>query len=88
MKNPEEYLQEFGFFEKDTECGISTYFADNVEKRDLCRIINQIQIDAYNEALDNAVEEATCSIYYISGPGALWRASVDRDSILKLKKNN
>ena len=77
MKNPEEYI-----IETETDHWVDQEF----NKNDITKWIKQAQIDAYNKALDDAVENAEC-IYIpeISmDNGDYW--DIDKQSILKLKK--
>ena len=58
MKTPEEYLNFIEFAEVDaSEAGVF-YFADNLEKGELIKLIKQVQKEAWNEALDKAAESA------------------------------
>ena len=78
MKNPEEYFETF----------VGYKFPDVLDPLDenIIKAIKQAQVDAYNKALDDAVENAEC-IYIpeISmDNGDYW--DIDKQSILKLKK--
>ena len=80
MKTPEEYLNFIEFAEVDaSEAGVF-YFADNLEKGELIKLIKQVQKEAWNEALDKAAESADVTDLGIEG-----NAVVDLNSILKLK---
>ena len=58
MKTPKEYLNFIEFAEVDaSEAGVF-YFADNLEKGELIKLIKQVQKEAWNEALDKAAESA------------------------------
>ena len=59
MKTPEEYLKFIEFAEVDASEAGMFYFADNLEKGELIKLIQQVQKDAWNEALDKATENAT-----------------------------
>ena len=67
MKNPEEYLEKWSFY-------------NEIPTRELEVILKQMQIDAWNEALDKAAESADVTDLGIEG-----NAVVDLNSILKLK---
>lgn len=67
MKNPEEYLEKWSFY-------------NEIPTRELEVILKQMQIDAWNEALDRAAESADVTDLGIEG-----NAVVDLNSILKLK---
>ena len=66
MKNPEEYLEKWSFY-------------NEIPTRELEVILKQIQIDAWNEALDKAAESAEL---VECDPMEFY---VDKQSILKLK---
>ena len=92
MKTPKEYLNFIEFAEVDaSEAGVF-YFADNLEKGELIKLIKQVQKEAWNEALDKAVENVELTIegsdyhsmtYQDLGSDDL--VMVDIDSLLKLK---
>jgi len=84
MKNPEEYLESFSIL-KHTEHYNYTYLYNKINEA-----IKQSQIDTYNEALDDAVNNA-------KGFGVIEDTNIpaytpnidiriDKQSILKLKK--
>jgi len=74
MKNPEEYI-----IETETD-----HWADQeFNKDDITKWIKQAQIDAYNEALDDAVENVDFDDNYICDD---CNSNIDEQSILKLKK--
>lgn len=99
MKTPEEYLKFIEFVEVDASEAGMFYFADNLEKGELIRLIKQVQKDAWNGALDKAAENAEVEIIESeelsieSLPGynrgedivILPIYGVDSNSILKLK---
>jgi tripartite-type tricarboxylate transporter receptor subunit TctC len=64
MKTPEEYLNFIEFAEVDASEAGMFYFADNLEKGELIKLIQQTQVDAWNEALDMAAESAAVKAYY------------------------
>ena len=83
MKNPEKYI-----IETETD-----HWADQeFNKDDITKWIKQAQIDAYNEALDDAAENAEVKCYYkrtistTTLPPDIRSADIDKQSILKLKK--
>jgi len=79
MKNPEEYIIET---EKD-------HWADQeFNKDDITKWIKQAQIDAYNEALDDAVENADFGVNQNDNGCPCFNDDhfIDNQSILKLKK--
>ena len=47
-------------------------------------LIEEVQKEAYNQAIDDATENANCIHYFNSAHGCEY--SVDKQSILKLKK--
>ena len=64
--------------EEDAEDVKENYY---YRHNDVVKAIEQAQIEAYNQALDDAVETASCEYEkdYLTG-------EIDRQSILKLKK--
>ena len=79
MKTPEEILSNIHFLEGY----IDDYCSPDLEASS--NIIKQAQIEAWNEAIDAAAESATA---WSSIPRGYNDATVDKQSILKLKKNN
>lgn len=84
MKKPEEYLK--GLFEEPYQLE-----DENSIDYDFLQVIKQAQIDAYNEAIDDAVENAKLKDKKIEYTGV--RAGgyyvikiLNKQSILKLKK--
>ena len=81
MKTPEEYIGNFKLIKEDvTEIGYFEWI-DDVEKQDLIKVIKQAQIDAYNEAIDDAAENADTEYSFFDS-----MVIVNKESILKLKK--
>lgn len=66
------------------------YFAE-VAKTGLAaleEIINTAMTEAYNQAIEDAAENAdTTYPDYLDGNNVVWDVTVDKDSILKLKKS-
>lgn len=87
MKTPEEYLKFIEFAEVDASEAGMFYFADNLEKGELIKLIQQVQKDAWNEALDRADEEAEVEIIdYDDIDNRMYPIyGVSSNSILKLK---
>ncbi|MCE5226489.1 MAG: hypothetical protein LLG05_11625 [Porphyromonadaceae bacterium] len=71
MKTPEEWLKEWSFFEK-------------IPTRELSAIIKETQKEAWNEALDWAVQNARAHGWYDDFDGTL-EVEVYKESILKGK---
>ena len=81
MKTPEEYIGNFKFIKEDVT-GIGQFeWIDDVEKQDLIKVIKQAQIESYNEAIDDAAENADTEYSFDDS-----MVIVDKESILKLKK--
>ena len=85
MKNPEEYLEKWSFY-------------NEIPTRELEVILKQMQIDAWNEALDKAAENACIDLYdYIGSSFKIFEqdsryaindgtyVEISKQSILKLK---
>ena len=80
MKNPEEYLEKWSFY-------------NEIPTRELEVILKQMQIDAWNEALDKAAENADADVYFRGWlaeqepfvEGEDYEVYVLNQSILKLK---
>ena len=93
MKTPEEYLKFIEFAEVDASEAGMFYFADNLEKGELIKLIQQVQKEAWNEALDKAAENADADIYFKGWlaeqepfvEGEDYEVYVLNQSILKLK---
>ena len=82
MRTPEEYIGNFKFIKEDVT-GIGYFeWIDDVEKQDLIKVIKQAQIEAYNEAIDDAVKNV--KLYFTDLEQTT--QDIDEDSILKLKK--
>lgn len=86
MKNPEEYLNKF--CKEENPNGDRVFF-----KEDIIKAIEAAQKDAYNEALDDVVENVDTKedvSGYMRFGDMVWVDTtseiVDEDSILKLKK--
>ena len=85
MKNPKEYLEKWSAYKV-------------FPSRELSHIIKQAQIDAYNEALEDAAHNVEGHIEWIkdgekfdytdvlSDEGVDYEIAISRQSILKLKK--
>lgn len=86
MERAEKYLKFIEFAEVDASEAGMFYFADNLEKGELIKLIKQVQKDAYNQALEDAAKSATTrwNGEYIEIP--INTVVVDKQSILKLKK--
>lgn len=86
MERAEKYLKFIEFAEVDASEAGMFYFADNLEKGELIKLIKQAQTDAYNQALEDAAKSATTrwNGEYIEIP--INTVVVDKQSILKLKK--
>ena len=76
MKTAKEYIYE----------GLSHSYnlrdvIDNLTDEQICEVIEQAQKESYNQALEDAVEAASCEYEkdYLTG-------EIDKESILKLKK--
>lgn len=75
MKTPEQLLKENGIIPETTQHNSDYMY------RAVCKIIEQAQKEAYNQALEDAAENASCEYEkdYLTG-------EIDKESILKLKK--
>lgn len=74
LKTPEEYLSKVN--------SLTT-------RKELYEIGRQMQIDAYNTAIDDAVENAKMIEVYNAkdnGFNSAWEVTLDKQSILQLKK--
>ncbi len=83
MKKAEEYLKPYHLAYKDPSdrSSYSQYREGYSDAMDIARqVIEQAQKDAYNQALEDAVETASCEYEkdYLTG-------EIDKESILKLK---
>ena len=78
MKTPEEYLQKMS--NQRFSLIYDTWIQEEFEI-----IIKQVQIDTYNQALDDAVENAEIIEQWSNGYGGC-TPSLNKNSILKLKK--
>ena len=84
MKTPEEYLKFIEFAEVDASEAGMFYFADNLEKGELIKLIQQVQKDAWNAAIRWAAENAKVtreSTEHITGY-LTTEVVVDKQSIL------
>lgn len=77
MKTPEEYLDELCpmFVNNDIE---TLYFHE-----DILELMKQVQIDTYNEALEDAVENV---VEFHNNRFRGYPYTINKESILKLKK--
>jgi len=77
MKDPKEYLEKFNLKSTTKYHNYDYLYSSTLE------CIKQAQIDAYNEALDDAVENVDFDDNYICDD---CNSNIDEQSILKLKK--
>jgi len=98
MKSPEEYLKNLvnNYKGKNEPYLDSSYFIYDGTVHPIINIIKQAQIDAYNEALDDAVENATIEHIDLTSDEVFdytdvlvdddVEVRINKQSILKLKK--
>lgn len=58
LKNPEEYLANIG----SITIGLISYYNTD----DVLKVIKEVQIDAYNQALEDAANHAEIAVYKLS----------------------
>ena len=75
MKTAEEYIRQYTIYE-----GVFGMNTHPIERTDMKSMIEQAQKDAYNQALEDAAENAEAY------PIPIGHVAVDKQSILKLKK--
>lgn len=78
LKNPEEYLANIG----SITIGLISYYNTN----DVLKVIKEVQIDAYNQAIEDAANYAEITDMSSGNVGEYVEWEVDLQSILKLKK--
>ena len=82
MRTPEQILKE-----GNEGCSVRN-IVDNLTDEQILNVIKDAQIEAYNQAIEDAAENADTSYPdYLDGNNIVYDITVDKYSILKLKKS-